>query len=90
MQIINKILIIIAVTSLTAFAQNTKPKKNRVFLGAGYGLDGLVFNKRDAIVKERFGTVVSADYERKFENNNIIGVSVMSNKTVVIKLGKEF
>ncbi len=64
--------------------------KNRIALGMGLGTDGIVYRKADRTVRERVGTVISADYARRFTNGNSVGIGVQSNKSVVIKLGKDF
>lgn len=90
MSLIRKILISLVIVTSPALAQYKPVKKNRVALGAGLGTDGILYNRRDNVVKERFGTVISIDYDRKFENSNTIGISIISNKTFIIKIGKEF
>ncbi len=69
---------------------NPELPKNRIALGMGLGTDGIVYRKADRTVRERVGTVISADYARRFTNGNSVGVGVQSNKSVVIKLGKDF
>lgn len=90
MSLTKSIIIILAMINFNVMAKDASVKLNRILLGAGLGLDGLVHDKKNNLVKERLGSIVSVDYERSFSNSNIIGISVLSNKTVVIKLGKEF
>jgi len=65
-------------------------KVNRLMLGMGAGPNGLSVNSQQRTVKQKTGTILGIDYERKTNSGNVLGVGFGSNKSVMIKLGRDF
>lgn len=64
--------------------------KNRLDVLAGIGPSGILYRPSQNKVEQILGNIVGVGYSRSFDNNNSIGVEVLSNKTFLLKLGKEF
>jgi hypothetical protein len=73
---------------VTAACQQDRARQNTLMLSMGQGSDGFRIGK--ATVAEQIRPVIGVDYLRKIQDNASIGVGVLSNKTVVIKYGRDF
>lgn len=68
-----------------------KPEKsNRLLFGMGAGPSGLQVDNQRRVIKQKTGAILGIDYERKTNSGNVIGIGFGSNKTVLLKLGKDF
>lgn len=91
MSIKRRLAIALLLLATPALATNKKVMKlNRITIGMGAGPAGLKVSKDSKYVVQRAGIVGGVYYQRKLNNNVVVGLGAETNKTVILQVGKDF
>jgi hypothetical protein len=64
--------------------------KNFLALGVGFGPNGLIYDSKNRTVEQKTGPVMGVSYNRKMYDNFRLGGEILTNKTILLNLGRDF